>query len=32
LAKMLGTADPANTGSSPCFMKSRRLNIRAHLH
>ena len=31
-AKMLGTADPAKTGTRPCFMKSRRLNMRAHLH
>src|SRR5437868_5057824 len=32
LAKTDGTAEPANTGSSPCLRKSRRLNMGVHLH
>src|SRR5712691_9934760 len=32
LANTDGTADPAKTGIRPCLMKSRRLNMVAHLH
>src|SRR5256886_16884337 len=32
LANTDGTADPAKTGIRPCLMKSRRLNMAAHLH